>query len=68
MSELPINSTYLFLLGIHFLNGAIAAIVAQQKGYPLVKWLLIGSIGGTFALVLSLLLKSTLSNQKENQK
>ena len=68
MSELPINSTYLFLLGIHFLNGAIAAILAQQKGYPLVKWLLIGSFGGTFALVVSLLLKPNLSNHKKNQK
>lgn len=63
MTELPINSTHLLLLGIHFLNGAIATIVAQQKGYPLVKWLFIGLIGGTFALVLSLLLKSNLSNQ-----
>ena len=63
MSELPINSTHLFLLGIHFLNGAIATIVAQQKGYPLVKWLLIGLIGGTFALVLSLLLKPNLGKQ-----
>lgn len=63
MAELPINSTYLFLLDIHVLNGSIATIVAQQKGYPLVKWVLIGLVGGTFALVLSLLLKPNLGKQ-----
>ena len=52
------DSPWFLLLSIHCLIGAIAAIVAQQKGYRLEKWLLYGLIGGTISLIWAISLKN----------
>lgn len=39
---------------VHCLIGTVAAIVAAQKGYSLGKWLVMGWIGGTPALIVAL--------------
>ena len=57
------NSPWFLLLGIHCLMGAIAAIVAQQKGYRLEKWLLYGLLGGTISLIWALTLKKQERDQ-----
>jgi hypothetical protein len=55
--DFPIDSTLYLLLSVHCLNGVIAAIVAQSKGRNLSKWLVLGLIGGTVALVAAIALK-----------
>lgn len=59
MSEIPIDSSLYLLLSGHCLIGGVAAAIAFQKGRRLGVWLILGLIGGTAALVASLLLKPT---------
>jgi hypothetical protein len=49
--------TIYLLLSFHCLMGCLAAVVAQSKGYVLERWLVIGLIGGTVALVGAIALK-----------
>ena len=63
MSEFSIDPTLLILLSVHFINGAIATIIAQKKGYGLAKWLILGLIGGTFTLYAAVFMKKNDSNQ-----
>jgi len=52
------NPSVIFTLAIlHGMIGAIAAWVAQKKGRSYPRWLIIGLIGGTPALIVALLLK-----------
>ncbi|WRH66397.1 MAG: hypothetical protein RSE13_22925 [Planktothrix sp. GU0601_MAG3] len=55
-------SIVLTLAILHGIIGAIAAFVAQQKGRSYPRWLMIGLIGGTPALIVALLLKPTPDN------
>jgi hypothetical protein len=55
ITELTFNSPFFLLFGLHCLIGAVGAIIAQNKGYSLGKWLLFGLVGGTFALIAILL-------------
>ncbi|VXD11536.1 conserved exported hypothetical protein [Planktothrix serta PCC 8927] len=60
MLNLLTNPAMIFSLAIlHGVIGAIAAFVAQQKGRSYPRWLIIGLIGGTPALIVALLLKPT---------
>jgi hypothetical protein len=45
---------YVLPLTIHVLLGVTAAIVAERKGRSLQRWLVIGIIGGTPALIAAL--------------
>ena len=56
MSNLPINSTLYLLLNLHCLLGGVAAVVAARKGYRLGRWLLWGLLGGTGALIVSVVM------------
>jgi hypothetical protein len=49
---------YLLPLTLHCLIGITAAIVAYQKGLNLKRWIFIGIIGGTPALIAALLAKT----------
>ncbi|MGK7873343.1 MAG: hypothetical protein AB4426_08520 [Xenococcaceae cyanobacterium] len=53
-----IDSTLYLLFSAHCLIGVIAAVVAQQKGYSLGRWIILGLMGGTVALVFALWMKS----------
>ncbi len=57
MINFSLDSSWFYLLGIHCLNGTIAAIVANYKGYNFLKWLLYGLLGGTISLVWAIFLK-----------
>jgi hypothetical protein len=57
MSDLPFDSTLYLLLNLHCLLGGIAAVVAARKGYSLGRWLLWGLMGGTGALIVSVMMK-----------
>ncbi|KGF73584.1 hypothetical protein DO97_19120 [Neosynechococcus sphagnicola sy1] len=57
MSDLPIDATLYLLLNLHCLLGGIAAIIAQRKGRHLGRWLILGLVGGTLALVAAIALK-----------
>ncbi len=57
----------LILAILHGVIGAIAAFVAQQKGRSYSRWLIIGLIGGTPALIVALLLKPTSVSVISNQ-
>ncbi|MBL1210391.1 hypothetical protein [Geminocystis sp. GBBB08] len=46
------------LMLLHCLIGLTAGIIADSKGYFFSLWLLIGIMGGTFALIASINLKS----------
>lgn len=59
----PSPEAALFLLGAHCLIGAIAALIAQQKGRPLGSSLAIGLVGGTFALLWALRLSTSLPSK-----
>lgn len=49
---LPINIPAVLTLAIaHCAIGTVAAVVAQRRGLPFQRWLLLGLIGGTVALV-----------------
>ncbi|NJN32418.1 MAG: hypothetical protein HC824_19820 [Synechococcales cyanobacterium RM1_1_8] len=54
---LPESTTAFLLLNLHFAIGTLAAFTAQRKGRKLSRWLVIGWIGGTPALVAALWLK-----------
>ena len=45
-------------LTIHCVIGITAAAIAQKKGYSLRSWLLIGLVGGTFALVKAIIMQN----------
>jgi uncharacterized membrane-anchored protein len=51
------DSTFYLLASLHCVIGTTAAIIAVNKGYSLWRWLLIGLVGGTFALVWSIFLE-----------
>jgi hypothetical protein len=51
------GSDLLFAFSLHCLIGGIATIIAGLKGYRLGAWLLLGLIGGTFALVAAIALQ-----------
>ena len=55
-------SVILTLAILHGIIGMIAAFVAQKKGRSYPRWLMIGLIGGTPALIVALLLKPTPDN------
>ncbi|MDJ0897710.1 MAG: hypothetical protein QNJ55_02780 [Xenococcus sp. MO_188.B8] len=57
MIDLSLDTSWFYLLGIHCLNGTLAAIVANYKGYNFLKWLLYGLLGGTISLVWAIFLK-----------
>ena len=57
MIDFNLTGSWFYLLGIHCLNGALAAIVANYKGYNFLKWLLYGLLGGTISLVWAIFLK-----------
>ncbi|HAZ49625.1 MAG TPA: hypothetical protein DDW76_05685 [Cyanobacteria bacterium UBA11369] len=57
MSDLPIESTIYLMLSLHCVIGAIAAIIAQNKGRSLNLWLPLGLVVGTPALIVALLIK-----------
>jgi hypothetical protein len=48
---------YLLPLTLHCLIGITAAIVAYQKGLNLKRWIVIGIIGGTPALIAAIAAK-----------
>ena len=56
-SNLPLDPTLYLLLNLHCLLGGIAAVVAARKGYSLVRWLLWGLLGGTGALIVSVVMQ-----------
>ncbi len=58
LTHLPI-ATQVFILGTaHCLLGLTATAIAYSKGRNLGRWLAIGLIGGTPALVAAIVLKS----------
>lgn len=57
MLDLPLQPYLYLLLAGHCIIGAIAAIIAQRKGYKLLTWVILGLIGGTAALVAALIIK-----------
>ncbi len=50
------NFVFLMML-LHCFVGLAAGIIADTKGYSFALWLLIGTIGGTFGLIASVILK-----------
>lgn len=51
MLDISLAPAFYPLLIFHCLIGAIAALVAKQKGYNFLLWLILGFIGGTFAFM-----------------
>ncbi|GAB4224906.1 MAG: hypothetical protein Kow0049_01600 [Stanieria sp.] len=51
MLDISLDPAFYPLLIFHCLIGAIAALVAKQKGYNFLLWLILGFIGGTFAFM-----------------
>lgn len=50
-----LDASFIFwLMLLHCLIGLTAAIIADQKGYSFVLWLIIGLMGGTFGLIFAL--------------
>jgi Na+-transporting NADH:ubiquinone oxidoreductase subunit NqrE len=47
----PDGGAILALSALHCAIGLAAALVAQRRGLPFRKWLVIGLIGGTAALI-----------------
>jgi hypothetical protein len=64
MTDLPIDPTLYFVLAVHCLTGSIAAIIAQSKGRNLTNWLAIGLLGGTAALIASIVIKPASSSEQ----
>lgn len=62
MTDLPINPILYLMLNLHCLIGGIAAVIARRQGRNLGVWLIIGLIGGTFALIAVLLMKDKKPN------
>lgn len=54
---LPASTTIFLLLNLHLAIGTVAAFTAYRKGRKLSRWLVIGWIGGTPALIVALGLK-----------
>lgn len=57
MPNLPFDPTLYLLFNLHCLIGGIAAVVAARKGYSLGRWLLWGLLGGTGALIVSVVMQ-----------
>jgi hypothetical protein len=58
ITDLPSIASLLWLLAlIHCAIGLVAAAIAHNKGRNLSTWLIVGLIGGTFALFASIFLK-----------
>jgi uncharacterized membrane protein HdeD (DUF308 family) len=55
-------SVILILAILHGVIGTIAAFVAREKGRSYPRWLIIGLIGGTPALIVALLLQPNPNN------
>jgi hypothetical protein len=58
----PSASLVFFLLLFHCLIGLGAAIVADLKAHSFLKWLIMGLIGGTFALIFSVVILKSNEN------
>jgi hypothetical protein len=48
---------FLLLFFWHCLIGGIATVIAINKGYPRLNWLIFGLLGGTFTFFIALFLK-----------
>jgi hypothetical protein len=57
MSNFYLDPAFYPLLFFHCSIGAIATLIAKQKGYNQWIWLIFGLIGGTFAFMTILLMK-----------
>jgi hypothetical protein len=57
MSNFYLDPAFYPLLLFHCSIGAIATLIAKQKGYNQWLWLIFGLIGGTFAFMTILLMK-----------
>ncbi|GET44509.1 hypothetical protein [Microseira wollei] len=57
MSDLPIDPILYLMLSLHCVIGALAAMIAQNKGRSLNLWLPLGLVVGTPALIVALLIK-----------
>ncbi len=54
----------LVALVLHCLIGALAAAIAGRKGYGQWRWILIGQVGGTLALIAAIRLNPSLEVQQ----
>ncbi|NBD31880.1 MAG: hypothetical protein GVY17_02625 [Cyanobacteria bacterium] len=60
---MPLNIRLLeFLLFLHCLIGSVGTLVAANKGYNRLIWLLFGLLGGTLTLVVTLTLDQKPKN------
>ncbi|TRT83870.1 MAG: hypothetical protein EWV82_09225 [Microcystis aeruginosa Ma_AC_P_19900807_S299] len=48
---------FLLLFFWHCLIGGIATVIAINKGYPRLNWLIFGLLGGTFTFFIALFLE-----------
>jgi hypothetical protein len=64
MTSLPIDPAFYPLVIFHCFVGGVAAILAKQKGYNLLQWLILGLIGGTFSLMAVLVMKEKAITNK----
>ncbi|NCR99128.1 MAG: hypothetical protein EWV58_08290 [Microcystis aeruginosa Ma_MB_F_20061100_S19] len=55
----PSLDLFLLLFFWHCLIGAIATVIAINKGYPRLNWLIFGLLGGTFTFFIALSLKKS---------
>jgi len=60
LSNLPLEPNPYLLLTLHCIIGIIAALLARRKGFDFRRWLIIGLIGGTPALIVALVVKPKL--------
>ncbi|MEQ9668274.1 hypothetical protein [Coleofasciculus sp. G2-EDA-02] len=60
LSTFPLQLNPYLLLTIHCIIGIIAALLARHKGFDFRRWLIIGLIGGTPALIVALVVKPKL--------
>ncbi|MBR8827379.1 MAG: hypothetical protein DSM107014_05650 [Gomphosphaeria aponina SAG 52.96 = DSM 107014] len=56
LTNIEPSSVYFPML-LHCLIGTAAAIIAQQKGQNFILWIILGLIGGTPAIIVSLFMK-----------
>ncbi len=52
--NLPLMPLGIGLMTLHCIIGVMAAIVAQQRGLSFRRWIWIGLLGGTIALIAAL--------------
>ncbi|MBE9169641.1 hypothetical protein IQ238_19630 [Pleurocapsales cyanobacterium LEGE 06147] len=64
MPNLPLDPAFYPLLIFHSFTGGLAALLAKQKGYNLLLWLILGVIGGTFSLMAVLAMKEKAISNK----